>query len=90
MARCERHGSNCGGGDWGMKIAADQGLIEAPRLFIAGQSISQTGGHGDFRRKTESEIPCGCSKLFNRLGNATRQHPSGKQRKSGNQDCRQQ
>lgn len=49
-----------GGGDSGMKIAAEQGLIDAPRLFISGQAISQTGGHGDFRRKTQTEFECGC------------------------------
>jgi imidazolonepropionase-like amidohydrolase len=54
-----------GGGDFGMKAAVDQGLIESPRLFIAGQAISQTGGHGDFRKRTQTrvaECPC-CSGL---------------------------
>jgi imidazolonepropionase-like amidohydrolase len=49
-----------GGGDWGMKIAAEQGLIDAPRLFVSGRAISQTGGHGDFRRRTQNEFECGC------------------------------
>lgn len=48
------------GGDWGMKIAAEQGLIEAPRLFISGMAMSQTGGHGDFRKRTQSTIECSC------------------------------
>ncbi len=54
-----------GGGDFGMKAAIEQGLLEAPRLFIAGQAISQTGGHGDFRKRTQrrvAECPC-CSGL---------------------------
>jgi imidazolonepropionase-like amidohydrolase len=49
-----------GGGDWGMKVAVDTGLIDGPRLFIAGQSITQTGGHGDFRRKTQDGVGCPC------------------------------
>lgn len=49
-----------GGGDWGMKAASDTGLVESPRLFIAGQSITQTGGHGDFRRKTQDMVGCPC------------------------------
>jgi imidazolonepropionase-like amidohydrolase len=49
-----------GGGDWGMKLASDTGLIEGPRLFICGQAISQTGGHGDFRRRTHDMGGCPC------------------------------
>ena len=49
-----------GGADWGMKAAVDQGLFVGPRLFIAGMPISQTGGHGDHRRKTESTSYCAC------------------------------
>ena len=57
-----------GGGDWGMKIASEQGLVEAPRLFISGQAISQTGGHGDFRRKTQTDIECGCCSGLSYMG----------------------
>jgi len=49
-----------GGGDFGMKAAIEQGLLEAPRLFIAGQAISQTGGHGDFRKRTQKSFGCDC------------------------------
>ncbi|GGF14112.1 peptidase M38 [Aliidongia dinghuensis] len=49
-----------GGGDWGMQVASETGLVEGPRLFISGQAISQTGGHGDFRNRTQTEIECGC------------------------------
>ena len=50
------------GADWGLKAAQEQGLIEGPKLWIAGRSLSQTGGHGDFRKKTQSyPEPCGCS-----------------------------
>ena len=50
-----------GGADWGIKAAVEQGLFEGPRLFISGQPISQTGGHGDFRQRTQTEISCPCS-----------------------------
>jgi imidazolonepropionase-like amidohydrolase len=49
-----------GGADWGMKAAVEQGLFLAPRLFIAGAAISQTGGHADFRRRTDSGTGCAC------------------------------
>jgi imidazolonepropionase-like amidohydrolase len=48
------------GGDRGMKLAAEAGLIDSPRLFISGMAISQTGGHGDFRRSNQSTIECAC------------------------------
>jgi len=49
------------GGDWGLKQAVDDGLIAGPRLFISGRAISQTGGHGDFRRRTDDSVGCSCS-----------------------------
>jgi imidazolonepropionase-like amidohydrolase len=49
------------GGDWGLKQAVDDGLIAGPRLFISGRAISQTGGHGDFRRRTDDSVVCSCS-----------------------------
>ena len=42
-----------GGADWGIKAAVEQGLFEGPRLFIAGAALSQTGGHGETRLRTE-------------------------------------
>lgn len=50
------------GGDYGMRDAVEAGYVEAPRLFIGGRAISQTGGHGDFRRRTEDACAC-CSAL---------------------------
>ncbi|HXN65072.1 MAG TPA: amidohydrolase family protein [Candidatus Acidoferrales bacterium] len=41
-----------GGADWGIREAVESGVFEGPRLFIAGRSMSQTGGHGDFRSRT--------------------------------------
>ena len=54
-----------GGADWGMKAAAEQGLFQGPRLFISGQPISQTGGHGDFRLRTQTEVFCACCSGLN-------------------------
>ncbi len=58
-----------GGADWGIKAAVDQGLFLGPRLFISGRPISQTGGHGDFRKRTQSDQICSCSSA---LGPASR------------------
>ncbi len=49
-----------GGADFGMKAAVEQGLFEGPRLFIAGQAISQTGGHADHRKRTQTKMFCAC------------------------------
>jgi imidazolonepropionase-like amidohydrolase len=50
-----------GGADWGMKAAVEQGHFVGPRLFIAGQPLSQTGGHGDHRLRTQSGASfCAC------------------------------
>jgi imidazolonepropionase-like amidohydrolase len=49
-----------GGADWGMKAAVEQGLFVGPRLFIAGAPLSQTGGHADARRRTQSALSCNC------------------------------
>jgi imidazolonepropionase-like amidohydrolase len=49
-----------GGADWGIKAAVEQGLFVGPRLFIAGQPLSQTGGHGDFRKRTQTQAFCAC------------------------------
>jgi imidazolonepropionase-like amidohydrolase len=49
-----------GGADWGIKTAVEQGIIAGPRLFIAGQAIGPTGGHGDARRRTDFGPRCHC------------------------------
>ncbi len=50
-----------GGADWGIAEAVEKGLLPGPKLYFSGCSLSQTGGHGDFRRRTASIEPCGCS-----------------------------
>jgi imidazolonepropionase-like amidohydrolase len=49
-----------GGADYGIKAAVQQGLFEGPRLFIAGQPLSQTGGHADHRLRTQDRVFCAC------------------------------
>ena len=48
------------GGDVGLSLALEKGLIKGPRFFYSGKAISQTGGHGDIRPSDKIE-PCGCS-----------------------------
>jgi imidazolonepropionase-like amidohydrolase len=42
-----------GGASFSLKRAIDQGLHHGPRIFPSGATISQTGGHGDFRLPNE-------------------------------------
>lgn len=53
------------GADFGLQEAVERGLFEGPRLFIAGQPISQTGGHADMRPKgvKSREMFCSCAGL---------------------------
>lgn len=51
---------DAGGADWGLKSAIEQGLFLGPRMFISGAPISQTGGHGDFRKRTQHDHSCSC------------------------------
>ena len=50
-----------GGADWGLREAVERGLIAGPRLFISGRPLSQTGGHGDFRRRDDESTACSCA-----------------------------
>ena len=42
-----------GGASMSLKSAIDQGLHDGPRIYPSGATISQTGGHGDFRMPNE-------------------------------------
>ena len=42
-----------GGAAFSLKAAIDQGLHDGPRIYPSGATISQTGGHGDFRMPNE-------------------------------------
>ena len=47
-----------GGADHGMARAIDEGLAMGPRLIFGGKALSQTGGHGDLRDKSDDTLPC--------------------------------
>lgn len=51
---------DCGGATLALKEAIAEGVFPGPRLFIAGQGLSQTGGHGDRRGAHESAGTLGC------------------------------
>jgi imidazolonepropionase-like amidohydrolase len=51
------------GADFGLQEAVQQGLLQGPRLFIAGWPITQTGGHADSRPKGTREMFCTCAGL---------------------------
>ncbi len=48
---------DCGGADWGFKVALDEGVIPGPDAIISGRIISQTGGHGDMRARADHSDP---------------------------------
>jgi imidazolonepropionase-like amidohydrolase len=50
---------DAGGGDVGLAQALAAGLIDGPRFFYPGKALTQTGGHGDMRRRGEVPL-CGC------------------------------
>ena len=49
---------DAGGTDIGYAQALSEGLAEGPRLLHAGRWLSQTGGHGDFRRAEDFSCAC--------------------------------
>ena len=54
---------DAGGAGYPHKQAVESGLAVGPRLFVAGRALSQTGGHGDMRARSDymgGSAPCGC------------------------------
>jgi len=51
---------DAGGADQGIKEAVQRGMIPGPRMQIAVIMLSQTGGHGDFRKRTQTGFECPC------------------------------
>jgi imidazolonepropionase-like amidohydrolase len=51
---------DAGGADYGLAQAVESGLVRGPRIFYAGRTLSQTGGHGDFAPKDDAPILCAC------------------------------
>ena len=50
---------DAGGADYGLRDALAEGLFPGPRLLVSGNYLSQTGGHGDKRRRSEWIDPIG-------------------------------
>jgi imidazolonepropionase-like amidohydrolase len=48
------------GADGGLAEAIEEGLVRGPRIFPSGMALSQTGGHGDVRPRTQSVDTCAC------------------------------
>jgi imidazolonepropionase-like amidohydrolase len=59
---------DAGGSDWAMSSAAKDWLIESPRIFPSGKALSQTGGHGDFRQRSDQLEACSCSFRIGNIG----------------------
>lgn len=51
---------DAGGGDIGLALAIERGVIEGPRFFFSGKALSQTGGHSD-NRAADHVAQCACS-----------------------------
>ena len=51
---------DAGGADYGFRMALEEGHFPGPRLLVSGRYISQTGGHGDKRRRSEWTDPIDC------------------------------
>lgn len=58
---------DAGGADHALKQALREGLAPGPRLFVSGAALSPTGGHGDFRPRSDRLRPVGCG-CCQRLG----------------------
>jgi len=59
---------DAGGADSGLVKAIELGHFAGPRLFIAGQALTQTGGHGDTRPAFYSGLNCACCGAVGLLG----------------------
>lgn len=44
---------DAGGAGFAFKQAVESGLAQGPRLFVSGRALSQTGGHGDMRARSD-------------------------------------
>jgi imidazolonepropionase-like amidohydrolase len=51
---------DAGGSDYGLREAIAEGWYPGPRMLVSGNYISQTGGHGDKRRRSEWTDPIDC------------------------------
>jgi imidazolonepropionase-like amidohydrolase len=51
---------DAGGADAGFRRALEHGVVQGPRLLVSGHPLSQTGGHGDVRQRTEHGDVAAC------------------------------
>ena len=58
---------DAGGADAAIAEATRTEMIPGPRIFPSGKALSQTGGHGDFRMRTDILEPCACSQKVGSL-----------------------
>jgi imidazolonepropionase-like amidohydrolase len=42
-----------GGAEYGLSLAVEEGLFDGPRLVVCGKALGQTGGHSDFRSRSD-------------------------------------
>jgi imidazolonepropionase-like amidohydrolase len=59
---------DAGGADHGLVRALEDRLVEGPRLVISGKALSQTGGHGDGRARSNDRE----TSFFERVGALSR------------------
>jgi imidazolonepropionase-like amidohydrolase len=52
---------DAGGADYALAEATRSGVIDGPRIFPSGRALSQTGGHGDFRERSDVIESCACA-----------------------------
>ena len=57
---------DCGGADHGLAAALDERTLRGPHVVFCGKALSQTGGHGDFRRAGDASLPSGACECCNR------------------------
>ncbi|KAL2864336.1 uncharacterized protein BJX67DRAFT_383809 [Aspergillus lucknowensis] len=50
---------DCGGTSIALKEAIQDGVVNGPRLFVAVNQLTQTGGHGDLRWRYDTTQCCG-------------------------------
>lgn len=58
---------DCGGADFGLVRAVEEGYLVGPRILFSGHAISQTGGHGDMRAPGQHWEGCLCCAGLGRL-----------------------
>ncbi|MFK7733279.1 MAG: amidohydrolase family protein [Pseudomonadales bacterium] len=59
---------DAGGNTFGLKRSIDSGVVPGPRIFPSGAFLSQTSGHGDFRKLAEPHPSSGHVDGGHRMG----------------------